>query len=107
MMKFTAYAYYDDHTLTCETYDMDALMEFLNEHEKVHCEVISDLTGEILYIANCPGTKDYMERQFMFLCTGWGMFKAMTEEEEAQSRKAALVQEIQAVCDEFGATLLY
>ena len=107
MMKFTAHVYYADHTLTCETYDMDALMEFLKEHEKVHCEVISALTGEVLFIANCPGTKDYMERQFMFLCTGWGMFKAMAEEEKAQSQKAALVREIQEVCDEFGATLHY
>ena len=34
MMKFTAHAYYAERTLTCETCDMDALMEFLNEREK-------------------------------------------------------------------------
>lgn len=107
MMKFTAYAYYDDHTLTCETGDMDSLMAFLSEHEKVHCEVVSGFTGEILFIANCPGAKDYMERQFMFLCTGWGMFEAMAEEEKAQSQKEKLVREIEAVCEEFGAKLHY
>lgn len=73
MINFIATAYYLEVKYTCETSNLDTLMDFLNQHENTHFDVINGMTGEVLAYCNCPGEEDYLETNFMYLITGWMM----------------------------------
>ena len=71
MINFIANAHYSDAQYTCETSNLDTLMDFLLEHENTYFEVINKSTGEILCYCNCPGEENYLETNFMYLIAGW------------------------------------
>lgn len=70
-MKYGATAHYANAVVTCETDELDVLMNFLCEHEATHCDVVDGFTGEILCIMNNPTGEDYMEDTFMYTVVGW------------------------------------
>lgn len=71
MTKYLATAHYANADISCETHEMDVLMNFLSEHEETHQDVINADTGEVLYIGNNPSSEDFMEDEFLYICTGW------------------------------------
>lgn len=75
MTKYLATAHYANADISCETFEMDVLMNFLFEHEEVHQDVIDADTGELLYIGNNPSGEDFMEDEFLYICTGWAVLK--------------------------------
>ena len=72
-MKYEAIAHYVNAELTCETNELEVLMNFLCKHETTHCDVIDGFTGEILCITNNPNGEDYMEDTFMYTVIGWSV----------------------------------
>ena len=97
MIKYLATAHYANADISCETYEMDVLMDFLFEHEKTYQDVINADTGEVLYIGNNPSGEDYTEDEFMRATIGWTYMGESDPREE-------LIRGIMEVCEEFGAT---
>ena len=79
MTKYLATAHYANADISCETYEIGTLMNFLSEHENTHQDVINADTGEVLYIGNNMG------------------------EPEPDPREE-FIRNIKEVCEEFGAT---
>lgn len=102
MNKYLATAHYVHADISCETWEMDELMKFLCEHEKAHTDVINAHTGEVLYVANHPQSRDYLEKEFMYTVTGWMAFQEATPEPDPREQ---FVKDILEVCEEFSATL--
>ena len=96
MNKYIATAHYADADISCETYEVGTLMEFLSEHEETYQEVINAHTGEVLYIGNNPSGEDYIEDEFMYTTVGWMCMGEADPREE-------IIQGIKEVCEEFGA----
>lgn len=101
MTKYLATAHYANADISCETYEMDVLMNFLCEHEEVHQDVIDASTGELLYDGNNPHGEDFMNDQFWDDVTEWML---LNTESEPDPRKE-LIQSIMEVCEEFGVEL--
>ena len=101
MTKYLATAHYDDADISCETYEIGTLMNFLSEHEETHQDVINADTGEVLYIGNNPSGKDYIEDEFMYTTVGW---MCMGEAEPEPDPREEIIRGIMEVCEEFGAT---
>ena len=97
MIKYLATAHYDNADISCETYEIDVLMDFLFEHEKTYQDVINVDTGEVLYIGNNPSGEDYIEDEFMRTTIDWTYMGEPDPREE-------LIRDIMEVCEEFGAT---
>ena len=102
MTKYLVTAHYDNFDISCETYDMDDLIKFLNEHDKVHQDVIDALTGELLYDGNNPSGKDFIKDQFWCAVAGWN---SLEDSESKPDPKEKLIQDIMEVCEEFGVEL--
>lgn len=70
-MKYIATAKYENATLTCETWNADAVLPFLLEHveQGAHIDVIDGLTGEVLCAQNCEDP--YIQDDFALLIVGW------------------------------------
>lgn len=101
MTKYLATAHYDNANISCETYEMDVLMDFLFEHEKTYQDVINADTGEVLYIGNNPSGEDYIEDEFMHTTIEWTY---MGEFEPEPDPREEIIRGIMEVCEEFGAT---
>ena len=102
MTKYLATAHYDNADISCETYEIDVLMDFLFEHEKTYQDVINVDTGEVLYIGNNPSGEDYIEDEFMHTTIGWTY---MGESEPESDPREELIRGIMEVCEEFGVEL--
>lgn len=76
MIKYIATAHYVNADISCETHEMDVLMNFLCEHENTHQDVINAHTGEVLYIGNNPSGEDYIEDEFMNEIIPWMLIDA-------------------------------
>lgn len=98
MIKYLATAHYDNADISCETYEIDVLMDFLFEHEKTYQEVINADTGEVLYIGNNPFGEDYIEDEFKHATIEWTYMGESDPREE-------LIRDIMEVCEEFGVDL--
>lgn len=101
MTKYLATAHYDNADISCETYEMDVLMNFLSEHEKIHQDVINADTGEVLYIGNNPSGEDYIEEEYLYTIVGW---MCMGEAEPEPDPREEIIRGIMEACEEFGAT---
>ena len=71
MTKYLATAHYTNADVSCETFEMEVLMNFLSNHKRVHQDVIDADTGELLYIGNSPSGEDFIEDEFLYICIGW------------------------------------
>lgn len=76
MIKYLATAHYANADISCETCEMDTLMNFLCEHEETHQEVINAHTGEVLYIGNNPSGEDFIEDAFLNEIIPWMLIDA-------------------------------
>lgn len=76
MIKYLATAHYINADISCETCEMDVLMNFLCEHENTHQDVINAHTGEVLYIGNNPSGEDFIEDEFMNEIIPWMLIDA-------------------------------
>lgn len=101
MIKYLATAHYDNADISCETYEMDVLMNFLCEHEKVHQDVIDASTGELLYDGNNPHGENFMNDQFWDDIIEW----MLLETESKPDPREELIRNIMEVCEEFGVDL--
>lgn len=101
MIKYLATAHYEGVDISCETYEMDVLMNFLCEHEKVHQDVIDASTGELLYDGNTPYGEDFMEDQFWNDVAEWMLLNTEFEPDPREE----LIRDIMEVCEEFGVEL--
>ena len=99
MTKYLATAHYANADISCETYEMNVLMNFLSEHEKTHQDVINADTGEVLYIGNNPSGEDYIEDEFLDATVRW-----MCLSDADPDPREEIIREIMEVCEEFGAT---
>ena len=102
MIKYLATAHYDGFDISCETYEMDVLMDFLFEHEKTYQDVINADTGEVLYIGNNPSGEDYIEDEFKYTTIRWTY---MGESEPEPDPREEIIRGIMEVCEEFGVKL--
>lgn len=102
-MKFEATAHHEDAQYDLTTLDFDILMDFLNDHEEVYCEVVDGATGEILCYFNAPDAERpaYMERCFELMTLGW-MYEGWLEGQEKAEAEEDLTGVIQEVCRVFG-----
>ena len=71
MIKYLAIAHYDEAKYTCETSNLETLMDFLLKHDNTYFEVINKSIGEILCYCNGPDKENYLETNFMYLIAGW------------------------------------
>lgn len=101
MTKYLATAHYANADISCETYEMDVLMNFLCEHEKVHQDVIDASTGELLYDGNNPYGEDFIEDQFWDDIIEW----MLLDTESKPDPREELIRNIMEVCEEFGVEL--
>lgn len=101
MIKYLATAHYANADISCETYEMDVLMNFLCEHEEVHQDVIDASTGELLYDGNNPHGEDFMNDQFWDDVTEWMLSNTESEPDPREE----LIRDIMEVCEEFGVEL--
>ena len=100
MINFEATVEKKDKTVVnCYTTSMDELIDFLAMYEKDYQWVIDSDTSELLYRANHPTEKDYLDEHFQLMCLGW----ALTEPEP--DPREEIIRGIMEVCEEFGATL--
>ena len=100
MTKYLATAHYANADISCETYEMDVLMDFLFEHEKTHQDVIDALTGELFYDGNNPHGENFMNDQFWDDIIEW----MLSDTESKPDPREELIRDIMEVCEEFGAT---
>lgn len=101
MTKYLATAYYADADISCETHEIETLMNFLSEHEETHHDVINADTGEVLFVGNNPSGEDYIEEEFLYTIVGW---MCIGEAESEPDPREEIIRGIMEVCEEFGAT---
>lgn len=99
MIKFVASVEKSNGSVfNCRTTSMDELMNFLVEYEKDYQRVNNDDTGELLYSANHPIEKDYMDEQFQLMCLGW----VLSEPEPVPDTHVEPMKSVLEVCQELG-----
>ena len=103
MIKYIATVYYDDVDISCESHNLDVIMDFLSEHNEVHQDVINAHTGEVLYTGNSPTGEDYIEDEFLDTIVEWMVTAPGGAKPQADPREE-IIREIMEVCEEFGAT---
>ena len=103
MIKYLATAHYADADMSCESYSLDTIMDFLSEHEETHQDVINADTGEVLYIGNNPSGEDYIEDEFLDILGEWIVTAPGGAKPQADPREE-IIRDIMEVCAEFGAT---
>ena len=102
MIKFEASVEKSNGSVVnCYTTSMEELMDFLVKYEKDYQWVIDNETGELLYRANHPTEKDYLDEHFQLLCLGW----ALSEPEPEPDPREEIIRGIMEVCEEFGVQL--
>ena len=102
MIKFEASVEKSDGSVVnCYTTSMEVLMDFLAKYEKDYQWVIDNESGELLYRANHPTEKDYLDEHFQLLCLGW----ALSEPEPEPDPREEIIRGIMEVCEKFGVQL--
>lgn len=103
MTKYLATAYYAEVDISCESHNLDLIIDFLAEHKKTHQDVVNAHTGEVLYIGNNPSGEDYMKDEFLDTVVEWMVTAPGGAKPQADPREE-IIRDIMEVCEEFGAT---